>query len=90
MLYDRAAIAQGWIDYWELPGAKEESEIYRDVKDSEVDQKGVISEPFQWPAGETNIWLYIDMPSGSTIILSVNLYGYYAKGWGVNWGLFDI
>lgn len=90
MLYDRAAVAQGWIDYWELPGAMEETEVYKDIFDSDPLSKVDTGESYQWPGGETTMWLYINLQSGSTVILSVNLYGYYQKGWGVSWSLYDM
>ena len=83
---DRAAIAKGWIDYWELAGAKEHTELYGDT---DVLPNSKTDGPEPW-SGESTVWLYIETKSGHTLIRSANFYGYYEKGWGISWDLFDL
>lgn len=75
---DQSAVAQGWIDYWELADAKagEPPALY-DASTLGKEGKGGI------------MTVYIDLQSGNTVALTVSLFGYYQNGMGIHWSLFD-
>lgn len=78
MRLDGQAVAQSWIDYWELADAKPGSQnpFYEEQAADKQTDSGAMT-------------VYIDLQSGNTVVLSVSVYSYYQKGMGIHWSLMD-